>query len=40
MSANEKGYDCLVIPGAKEGATCNAFSAARLNANRFCGSGI
>ena len=39
MSSKEKGYDCLVIPGAKEGVTCNAFPATRLNANRFCGTG-
>ena len=37
--AADLGYDCLIIPGAAEGPTCNALGAAgsRVNANRFCG---
>ena len=38
LGKGTKGYDCLVIPGAKEGKTCNAFEATRLNAMRFCGN--
>ena len=33
-----KGYDCVVIPGAAKGTMCEDFTAANLNANRFCGN--
>merc|ERR1712241_820509 len=35
-----KGYDCLIIPGAKLGTACADFPAGRLNAMRFCGNSV
>ena len=39
-SADSKGYDCIMIPGAASGTQCNAWPANAVNANRFCGNSV